>query len=256
MRSATPFISALRSEASSFALPRRAISSPATRWRWRSCSTSRMRARRSVSRAQGSTPARPGKACTSSRDCPRLASMARRASRFSTTYLRSSMAGQDSTEAPRRPGARGSIPPHDVPPEDPQGGVPGRRPRDALPPRHEGAAQGDAAPRGQADHPVRDRGGGGLGPHPHHHRHRQGQERDRGPLRRVLRARAAPRPARADRRPRAGAGDLQHDQRVLRAAGRAARPRPRRPPGARPRGRRALRGDARRRHHRRAPPPA
>ena len=32
MRSATPFISALSAEASSFALPRRAISSPTVRW--------------------------------------------------------------------------------------------------------------------------------------------------------------------------------------------------------------------------------
>ena len=98
IRSATPFISALRSDASSFAFPRRAISSPTTRWRWRSSSTSWMRARRSASSAHGSTPSSPGKACTWARSAPRLRSMARTASRFSTTYFRSSMvAGEDST---------------------------------------------------------------------------------------------------------------------------------------------------------------
>jgi len=88
---------------------------------------------------------------------------------------------------------------------------------------HQGAAQGDAAPGGQADHPVRDRGGGGLGDHLDHHRDRQGQERDRGPLRRLLRAGASPRGARPA--PAAGAGPrhLQHDQRLLRAPGGAAR---------------------------------
>ena len=42
---------------------------------------------------------------------------------------------------------------------DPQGGLPRRRPRHALPARHQGAAQGDARARRQAGHPVRRRGG-------------------------------------------------------------------------------------------------
>ena len=43
------------------------------------------------------------------------------------------------------------------------------------------------------DHPVRRRGGGRLGRRQHHPRHRPRQERDRGPLRRLVRTRDVPR---------------------------------------------------------------
>ena len=56
-------------------------------------------------------------------------------------------------------------------------------------PGHQGAAEGNAAARRQADHPVRRRGGGRVGHRQHHPRHRPRQERDRGSLRRLGRAR-------------------------------------------------------------------
>src|SRR4029079_5945290 len=95
--SATPFISAFSAAASSRALPRRAVFSSATRWRWRSCSTRCRRLRRSASRAQGSPAAR-----TWSTSRPRRRSISRTRSRVSTTNLSSSTkvpfgSAQDST---------------------------------------------------------------------------------------------------------------------------------------------------------------
>ena len=93
--SETPFISVFRSAASSRARPRRAISSPQTLWRWRSCSTFWRSARRSPSRAQGSPRER-------SSAPPRSASICSTAARFSTTHLRSSMFSQGGhSRAPR-----------------------------------------------------------------------------------------------------------------------------------------------------------
>ena len=127
-----------------------------------------------------------------------------------------------------------------------------RRPGHPLPARHQGPAQGDAAPRGHARDPVR--GGGG---HPRRNREhragdRKGQGRHREPLRRRLRAGGHPPPARqaGGSRPRA----RHHPPRPvrLRAPGRAPGPRPRgavRPPRG---GGRALRPAPGRRCLRRA----
>ena len=81
----------------------------------------------------------------------------------------------------------------------PQSRLPGRRLGHAVPARHEGAAQGDAAARGQAGHPVRRRGGGRGRHRAGHHRHLVPEAGDRGPLRPQLRARA---PARGEGRDR------------------------------------------------------
>ena len=84
-----------------------------------------------------------------------------------------------------------------------------------------------------------------------HHRHRPQQARDRGSLRRRLRARVLPERPREDR----GAGPDQDHLRaglgVLRAPEGAARPRPRHPVRPHAGGRRAVRRVPRRRHHRR-----
>ena len=53
----------------------------------------------------------------------------------------------------------------------PQSRLPGRRLGNPVPSRHEGAAQGDAAARRQAGHPVRGRGSGRRGHRAGHHRH-------------------------------------------------------------------------------------
>ena len=66
-------------------------------------------------------------------------------------------------------------------------------------PGHQGAAEGDAAARRQADHPVRGRGGRRRRDRAGHHRHLQPEAGDRGPLRPLLRARA---PARGEGRHR------------------------------------------------------
>ena len=107
----------------------------------------------------------------------------------------------------------------------PQGRVPRRGPRHTLPAGDQGAAQGNAAARRQADHPVRRRGGARVGRRPHHPRHRPRQERHRGSLRRERRARDVPRGARQDGAARGDPQDLESDQRRVRPAGRAARPR-------------------------------
>ena len=179
--SATSFISALSAPVSSPARPRLAMSSPTTRCRWRSCSTRWRVDRRSWSSAQGSASR---SACSASP--PRRRSRSSTCSFSSTTRFRSStdVAPSKRTRRIARPiavlasaDAQGS-----------QGRLPRRRAGHALPARHQGAAQGDAAARRQADHPVRRRGSGGGRPDQHHHRHRPGEERDRGPLRRLLRA--------------------------------------------------------------------
>ena len=110
---------------------------------------------------------------------------------------------------------------------DPEGRVPRRRPRHPLSPRDQGAAEGDAAARRQADDSVRRRRSGRvrrLEPDP---RHRPRQERHRGSLRRLVGARGVSRAARQARAARGDPQDLEPDQRQLRAPGRAARPRPR-----------------------------
>ena len=99
--SETPFISALRAEASSRALPRRAISSPARRCRWRSCSTCcRIVAALGVERpgvARRRTPAvaRPAPRADEHRLDTR--------SRFSTTNLRSSIGPSETARRRHRP---------------------------------------------------------------------------------------------------------------------------------------------------------
>ena len=81
---------------------------------------------------------------------------------------------------------------------DPQSRLPGRRSRHPVPARDQGAAEGNAAARRQADHPVRRRGGGRVRRRQHHPGHRPRQERDRRSLRRVGRARDVPRGARQE----------------------------------------------------------
>ena len=71
----------------------------------------------------------------------------------------------------------------------PQSRLPRRRPRHPVSSGHQGAAEGNAAARRQADHSVRRRGGGRVRRRQHHPRHRPRQERDRGSLRRLGRAR-------------------------------------------------------------------
>ena len=201
IRSATPFISALSSDASSFALPRRAISSPTLR-----CSVAQLldlldeRAALGVE-GPGVDPGEAGQGLHLARgSCPRRGEHLEDLLAVLHDVLQVQHGrGEDSTAAPARSGGAVVASRPMIPAEGPQGGLSGRRARHPLSPRHEGAAQGDAGPRRQAHHPVRDRGGGGLGPHHHHHRDRQGQEHHRGPLRRLLRARAAPRAARPDR---------------------------------------------------------
>ncbi len=134
-----------------------------------------------------------------------------------------------------------------------QSRLPRRRPRHAVPPRHQGAAQGNAAAGGQADHPVRRRGGRRLGPRQHHPGHRPRQERHRGPFRRVDRTRDVPRGPRQDRAARRGPQDLESDQRRVRPPGRAARPGSRRARHARADRRRAVRRHPGRRRDRRRP---
>ena len=85
----------------------------------------------------------------------------------------------------------------------------------------------------------------------HHPGHRPRQERDRGSLRRLGRARDVPRGPRQNRAARRDPQDLEPDQLLVRAPGRAAWPGPRRARDASPRRRRALRGHPRRRRDRR-----
>src|SRR5213594_692958 len=137
----------------------------------------------------------------------------------------------------------------------PQRRLPRGRSRHAVPARDQGPAQGDAAARRQADHPVRRGGGGGLGAAGDHHRHRPRQARDRGPLRRRLRAGVLPERSRQGRGAGADQDDLRAGVGVLRAPEGAARPGPRHPVRPRARGRRAVRRLPRRRHHRRRADP-
>ena len=71
----------------------------------------------------------------------------------------------------------------ECPGENPQGRLPGRRPRHAVPAGHQGHAQGNAAGRRQAADPVCGRGGAGRRHRGVHLRHRPRQERHRGPFR-------------------------------------------------------------------------
>ena len=134
--------------------------------------------------------------------------------------------------------------------EGPHRRVPRRGSRHPLPARDEGPAQGDAPPRRQAHDPVRRRGGGGRRARPRQHRDRARQARHRGPLR--LGRRAGVLPAGAGEVGGAGPDqdDLGPGVGVLRPTEGAARPGPRHPVRAAPRGRRAVRRLPRRRHHR------
>ena len=132
-----------------------------------------------------------------------------------------------------------------------QGCLPRRRLGHPFPPGHQGPAQGDAAPRRQADHPVRGRGSRRGRDRAGHHRHVQPEAGDRGPLRPLLRARA---PARGEGRHRdapAGPGDQRPGPGGVRPPEGAARPRPRRPDGQGSHRPRAVRGDPARRRRRR-----
>ncbi len=95
-----------------------------------------------------------------------------------------------------------------------QGGDPRRRDGNAIPARHQGDAEGDAAGRRQAGHSVRGRGGRRRGPHGRAHDHRPQQDGAREPLRPRRRARGAA--AREGRHRAAGEGQL------LERAGRGA----------------------------------
>ena len=108
-----------------------------------------------------------------------------------------------------------------------QGGVSRGRVRHAVSPGDEGAAEGDADAGRQADHPVRRRGGPRLRHRPRHPRDQPRQERHRGSLRHLGRARDVPRVAQQDGAPRRGARGCAARQRLVRAPGRSARPRPR-----------------------------
>ena len=91
----------------------------------------------------------------------------------------------------------------------PQSRLPGRRLGHPLPAGHQGPAEGDAAPRRQADHPVRRRGGGRRRHRAGHHRHLVPEAGDRGPLRPQLRAGA---PARGEGRHREAAPGPPHQR--------------------------------------------
>ena len=65
-----------------------------------------------------------------------------------------------------------------------QSRVSGGRSRHPVPAGNQSAAEGNAAARRQADHPVRRRRSAGRRRRQHHPRHRPRQERDRGSLRR------------------------------------------------------------------------
>ena len=70
-----------------------------------------------------------------------------------------------------------------------QGRLPGCRPRQPLPARHQGEPQGNAADRRQAADPIRGRRGRGRRHHRHDLHHRAQQARDRGSFRQGVRAR-------------------------------------------------------------------
>ena len=133
-----------------------------------------------------------------------------------------------------------------------QGRLPCRGLGHPLPPRHQGAAERDAAAGRQADHPVRGRGGRRRRDRAGHHRHLQPEAGDRGPLRPLLRARA---PARGEGRHRDAPPGPPHQRPGpggLRPPEGAAGPRARGADGQGPHRPRAVRGDpARRRGHRR-----
>ncbi len=124
------------------ARPSRAISSPALRCSWRSCSTScsARGARRRAPSGSGSS-----EQVEAARQQPHRAHAARSrrpSCRSSMPFsMMSRCLGRDASDRT-----------HD---EDSQGRLSRCRPRHALPARHQGAAQGDAAARRQADHPVR-----------------------------------------------------------------------------------------------------
>ncbi len=109
--------------------------------------------------------------------------------------------------------------------DDPQGCLSRRWPGHQIPPRNQGAAEGNAAARRQAHHPVRRRGSGRLGCGQHHPRDRTRQERNRGSLRRRGRARDVPGGAREKRSGRRDPEDFQLPEFLLRPAGGAARAR-------------------------------
>ena len=127
---------------------------------------------------------------------------------------------------------------------DPGGGV-----WDAVPPRNEGPAEGDAAADRHPGDPVRRGGGRQRRARRHPDRDRSVEALHRRSLRPLDRARAHPRTGREDGG--AGTGDLDRPARqpALRASTRGERSGPchllRRPS----RRQRAVRGDARRRHH-------
>ena len=126
-----------------------------------------------------------------------------------------------------------------------QGGVSGRRLRHALPARHEGHSEGDAADRRSSADPVRRR-------RSHRGRHRRDdlrhpshQARDRGPLRPRGGTRARTGERRQGKRAcRTAARGAAARALQLRPPDRAARPRSRGVVRAPPDRRRALRGDA------------
>ena len=111
---------------------------------------------------------------------------------------------------------------------DSQGCLPCRWARHTVPSGHQGAAEGDARPRRQAGHSYGVEEAVAIRRQQHRHCHRPRQERDRRPLRRECRARKFSRAARQDGPARRDPPDHTADQGGLRAAGRAARPRPRR----------------------------
>ena len=137
-----------------------------------------------------------------------------------------------------------------------QGGRPRRRPRHPVPARHQGDAQGDAAGRRQAGHPVRRRGGRRGRPRRRPDGHRPQQARAGGPLRPQLRARGGA-GGQGRHRPAQRVRECRRARRhALHAPGRPARARPRRAVRGAPRRRRAVRRAARRRPDRPARPAA
>ena len=124
-----------------------------------------------------------------------------------------------------------------------------RRARNAVSAGDQGLPEGDAPARRQAADPVRGRGGAPVGDHRRDLRDRPRQARHRGPLRHHLRARAHPRQEGQPQAARGGPQDHPAGELLLRAPGRAARPRPRHPLRPQSRRQRPLRRPARRRHH-------
>src|SRR5579885_1616792 len=109
----------------------------------------------------------------------------------------------------------------------PQGSLPRRRSRHAVPAGDQVDAEGDAAGGGQAAHPVRGGGGAGGGHRAIHLRYRSRQIRARGPFRSRLRARgdaARARQGRGDRRRQRL--DAEAGPALLHAPAAPARPRP------------------------------